>query len=141
MYEKAIELIKEFEGFRASAYRCPAGVWTIGFGSTQNVKEGDFVTMEEAECMLRDSVGTIVCQLKSAVSTFSELSENQVSALIDFVYNLGIGNFLTSTMLKRLNEGEFESASLEFGKWVKAGGKTLPGLVKRREAERQLFVS
>lgn len=138
MYEKAIDLIKKYEGFSARPYKCPAGVLTIGYGRTINVKPYD-ITTEEAETIWLDKyVKTIADQILAIVKV--KLSNNQICALIDFVYNLGIGNFKSSTLLRKINQGDFSAAANEFLKWNKAGGIVLKGLENRRIAERMLFL-
>lgn len=138
MYEKAIELIKKYEGFSARPYKCPAGVLTIGYGRTIDVRPYE-ITTEEAETIWLDKyVKTIADQILAIVKV--ELSNNQICALIDFVYNLGIGNFKSSTLLRKINQGDFSAAANEFLKWNKAGGIVLKGLENRRIAERMLFL-
>lgn len=139
MYEKAKALIKEFEGLRLNAYRCPAGVFTIGYGHTSRVKEGMSITEEEANALLDQDISIAAEQVKSAVKV--ELNTNQLDALIDFVFNLGIGNLRSSTLLKKLNAEDYSGAAEEFGKWIYSGKTILPGLVRRREIEKQLFLS
>lgn len=138
MYEKAIELIKKYEGFSARPYKCPAGVLTIGYGRTIDVRPYE-ITTEEAETIWLDKyVKTIADQILAIVKV--ELSNNQICALIDFLYNLGIGNFKSSTLLRKINQGDFSAAANEFLKWNKAGGIVLKGLENRRIAERMLFL-
>lgn len=138
MYEKAIELIKKYEGFSARPYKCPAGVLTIGYGRTIDVRPYE-ITTEEAETIWLDKyVKTIADQILAIVKV--DLSNNQICALIDFVYNLGIGNFKSSTLLRKINQGDFSAAANEFLKWNKAGGIVLKGLENRRIAERMLFL-
>ena len=141
MYEKAVNLIKEFEGFRENAYKCPAGVWTIGYGWTHGVKEGDTITESEASELVQKEVDKIAEQIQSVLGNevFEKLTKNQVCALIDFVYNLGIGNFKTSTLRKLIEEGNFEDVGKQFERWNKAGGKVLEGLTRRRIAEKELW--
>nr|DAH47903.1 MAG TPA: Lysozyme [Caudoviricetes sp.] len=141
MYEKATELIKEFEGFETQAYKCPAGIWTIGYGWTHGVKEGDTITKEEASKLVQSEVEKIAKQIENALGNevFGQLNENQVSALIDFVYNLGIGTFKQSSLFKKIMAGDFNAAGEVFNLYVKGGGKVLPGLVRRREAEKELW--
>ena len=138
MYEKAIDLIKKYEGFSARPYKCPAGVLTIGYGRTIDVRPYE-ITTEKAETIWLDKyVKTIADQILALVKV--ELSNNQICALIDFVYNLGIGNFKSSTLLRKINQGDFSAAANEFLKWNKAGGIVLKGLENRRIAERMLFL-
>ncbi len=136
-------IIKEFEGFRAIAYLCPAGVWTVGYGSTRingkPVGKGTKITTEEAEVFLEQDLKSFEDGVSQNVSI--ELTQNQFDALVCFVYNVGLGNFKKSTLLKKLNAGKLEDAAEEFLKWDKSKGKSLPGLTRRRKAERALFLS
>lgn len=136
-------IIKEFEGFRAIAYLCPAGVWTVGYGSTRingkPVGKGTKITTEEAEVFLEQDLKSFEDGVSQNVSI--ELTQNQFDALVCFVYNVGLGNFKKSTLLKKLNAGKLEAAAEEFLKWDKSKGKSLPGLTRRRKAERALFLS
>lgn len=137
--KNCIDLVKEFEGFSPVAYKCPAGVWTIGYGTTENVTSGDEVTLEQAEVMLYED-------LLSASQAIDELvdipiSQTQYDALTSFVYNVGREAFRNSTLLKLLNSGQIEAASAQFSRWNKGGGKVLAGLTRRREAEMELFRS
>ena len=138
MYEKAIDLIKKYEGFSARPYKCPAGVLTIGYGRTIDVRPYEITTEESETIWLDKYVKTIADQILAVVKV--ELSNNQICALIDFVYNLGIGNFKSSTLLRKINQGDFSAAANEFLKWNKAGGIVLKGLENRRIAERMLFL-
>lgn len=141
MYDDAIKLIKDFEGFSAEAYKCPAGVWTIGYGWTHGVKEGDVITKDEASKLVEQEVMKIAKQVENALGNeiFSQLNEKQISALIDFVYNLGIGTFKQSSLYRLIMQGKFDEAGQIFDLYVKGGGKVLPGLVRRREAEKELW--
>lgn len=136
-YDIAADIIKRFEGCKLTAYRCPADVWTIGYGSTRNVKEG--MVISEAEAFAR-----LMMDMQEAgdvVETYAKvpLNDNQFAALVSFVFNVGARAFRRSTMLKRLNSGQYLIAAERFTRWNKAGGQVLPGLVKRRAAERALF--
>lgn len=138
--ERGINLIKQYESFRAEAYRCPAGVWTIGYGHTGGVKPGDRVTETEADGLLRKDVESS----EKIVSTLVKrpLNQNQFDALVSFVYNTGSGNFAGSTLLRKINKNPLdESIKEEFQKWVYAKGKRLEGLVKRRLEECELYFS
>ncbi|MDE1161930.1 MAG: lysozyme [Acidobacteriaceae bacterium] len=137
--ERGLALTKSFEGLRLKAYRDSAGVWTIGYGSTTNVRAGMVITQEEADDRLRSDMATAEHAVDIGVRV--PLDQNQYDALCDFAYNIGIGNFLHSTLRELLNAGKFADAALEFSKWTKAGGKVLPGLVSRRAAEAALFNS
>lgn len=131
-------ITKQFEGCKLEAYKCPAEKWTIGYGHTgPDVYEKLKIDQARADQLL-------MLDLQSAQSTVNNLVEpqitqNQFDALCDFVFNCGAGNFKSSTLLKLVNEKKFDEAALEFGKWTKGGGKVLPGLVKRRAAEAELF--
>lgn len=136
----AYNLAKEAEGLRLSAYPDPGSggdPWTIGYGSTRGVKKGMTITLDEANTRLAADMD----QAGSAVTRWVDvpLSQNQFDALCDFVFNLGEGNFRGSTLLKKLNAGDYAGAAAEFPRWNKASGKVLPGLVTRRAAERALF--
>lgn len=135
--EKGYTLIKQFEGLQLEAYRCPAGVWTIGYGTTKNVKPGMKCDIIQATQWLHDDVAVA----ESAVNKLlqHDVKQCQFDALVSFVYNCGEGNFKDSTLLRRVNEGRMEDATKEFERWVYGGGKILPGLVRRRKAERMLF--
>lgn len=136
-------LIKQFEGFRATAYLCPAGIWTVGYGTTRingnKVTKGARVTTEEADMFLEQDLKQFEDCINSTVSV--ELTQNQFDALVAFVYNVGVGNFQKSTLLKKLNSGDYDAAAEQFLRWDKAGGRTLAGLTRRRKAERELFLS
>lgn len=144
--DAAIALIKEYEGLRTEAYPDPAHGWsvpTIGYGHTSaagapRVSKGMKITPAGAEEILRSDLVKFERAVASAVHV--PLNENQFGALVSFTFNLGPGNLKSSTLLRRLNAGDYAGAAAEFGKWVKADGKTLPGLVRRREAERLLFL-
>lgn len=143
--QKGIDLIKEFEGFKSKAYLCPAGIWTIGYGTTRigknAVKRGMICTREEAENWLKQDVIVFLNGLESAINSSIKLNQNQTDSLVSFVYNIGLGNFKKSTMLKYINDGFFVLAQNEFKRWNKGGGKVLPGLVARRAKEAELFSS
>lgn len=135
-----LELIKAFEGLYFESYVCPAGVWTIGYGHTGDVEEGSVITETEAEELLvedlRDAESTVDSELVKV-----KLNGNQFSALVSFVFNVGSGAFSDSTLLKMLNNSEYQGAADQLLRWNKAGDETLPGLTRRRQAERRLFLS
>lgn len=139
----AIDLIKQFEGFRPEAYKDSVGVWTIGYGTTiinnQPVKQGMTITQEQALQLVQQEVNKLWSQIESILKV--KINDNQMNALIDFAYNLGFGSLKNSTLMRLVNESKFDEAANQFPRWVYAGGKVLPGLVRRREAERQLFLS
>jgi lysozyme len=134
----AIPLIKEFEGCKLKAYKCPADVWTIGYGHTSGVKEGDEITQQEADRLLADDVHSFTAGVQRLVS--SDLNRNQLGALVSFAFNLGLGNLRHSTLLKLVNAGDFVKAANEFDKWVYVAKHKLNGLVRRRAAEKALFL-
>lgn len=137
-------MIKMFEGFSAKPYKCPAGVPTIGYGSTF-YSNGKKVTLKDKLITEQDATNlltTVVTNFSSGVSKLLKIqvTQNQFDALVDFAYNVGIGNLKSSTLLKKVNAKNFSGAALEFIKWNKADGKVLPGLTKRRTAEKDLFI-
>lgn len=137
--QKGIDLIKHFEGLYLESYKCPAGVWTIGYGHTGGVSAGEKISGEKAEDLLKGDLEKFEKGVEELVQT--DINEDQFSALVSFSFNLGLGNLSKSTLLKKLNAGDYTGAADEFPKWRKAGGKVLQGLVKRRAAERELFLS
>ena len=137
--KKGIELIKKYEGFSSQAYHCPAGVLTIGYGHTKMVKKNDKITKEQAEKLLKEDLVSRELCVEKAVKV--PLTQAMFDSLVSFVYNVGSGNFTTSTLLKKLNKGDYVGASNEFPRWNKARKVVLNGLVKRREDERKLFLS
>jgi len=140
--DAGLQIIKDSEGFRSKAYICPAGKETIGFGSLYvngvKVKLGDTITEDEATEQLQRDVQKFETGIKSAVKV--PLNENQLSALVCFVYNVGLGAFSGSTLLTLLNKSDYIGAADQLLRWNKAGGKVLPGLTTRREKERELFL-
>ena len=137
--EKGLELIKRFEGLKLSAYYCPGGILTIGYGHTgKDVFQGQRITVQQAEDLLRKDVERFEKAVERLVTV--ELSQEQFDALVSFTYNLGEGSLQKSTLLKVLNRGEYSKAAGQFDQWNKSGGKVLAGLVARREAEEQLFL-
>tara|TARA_R100000234_G_scaffold11357_1_gene6337 strand:- start:1349 stop:1786 length:438 start_codon:yes stop_codon:yes gene_type:complete len=135
--KEGLSLIKKFEGCELEAYLCPAGVWTIGYGHTKDVKEGDKINKEEADYLLQEEM----IEYESYINDFVEvpLNQNQFDSLCSWVYNLGPTNLKNSTMLKVLNEEKYADVPQEIKRWNKAGGEVLDGLIKRREAEAKMF--
>lgn len=133
-----VDLIKHFEGFRADAYLCPADVWTIGYGHTGGVKHYQKVTKEEAEQLLREDLSDAEAAVVRYITV--SLTDNQFSALTSFTFNLGAGNLKSSTLRRKLNAGQYDAVPSELARWVKSGGRTLQGLVRRRAAEGELFM-
>ncbi|WP_426762560.1 lysozyme [Hafnia paralvei] len=142
--ENGINLIKKFEGCRLTAYQDSVGVWTIGYGWTQPVDgkpvgKGMTITQQKADDLLKQGVIQYEAGVYGLVTV--QLNQNQYDALVDFAYNLGVNALKGSTLLKKLNAGDYAGAANEFTKWNKAGGKELAGLTRRREAEKSLFLS
>ena len=135
--QEGLSLIKKFEGCELEAYRCAANVLTIGYGSTKGVKEGDSITQEEADQLLLHEMDEYEGYVKDSVTV--DLDQNQFDALVSWVFNLGPSNLKASSMLKVLNNKEFEEVPSQIKRWNKAGGKVLQGLIRRREAEALLF--
>ena len=132
-----MEVIRNFEGFRSHAYQDSVGVWTIGYGHTKNVQPTDIVSTAQADKMLAYELVEYENYVKSYVTV--PLHQHQFDALVSWTYNLGPTNLKNSTLLKVLNKGRYDLVPDEIRRWNKAGGKVLEGLVKRREAEAQLF--
>jgi len=131
------ELIRAFEGLELKAYKCPAGVLTIGYGHTKTVTAGMVITEEEAEALLREDLLWVEETINNKVTV--PLTQSQYDALASFIYNVGSGAFTKSTLLRKLNTGDYVGASAEFKRWNKADGRVLKGLVRRRKAEQELF--
>ena len=144
MTEEGLELIKQFEGFRARAYRDAVGVWTIGYGHTSmagapEVRPAMEITAEEAANILRRDVDSFARGVRDAVKV--PLTDAQFSALVSFAYNVGLGNLRKSSVLAAVNRGDFTVVPRRLQLWTKAGGRVLPGLVRRRAAEAAFFAS
>lgn len=142
--DKGISIIKQFEGLRLTAYQDSVGVWTIGYGWTHPVdgkpiRPGMTIKEETAERLLRTGLVGYESDVSKLVKV--KLTQGQFDALVSFAYNLGARALSTSTLLQKLNAGDYAGSADEFPRWNKAGGKVLPGLTRRREAERALFLS
>ena len=135
--QEGLSLIKRFEGCRLKAYHCSANVLTIGYGHTSGVKETDTITQDEADKLLQEDVEQFEKYVDDNVTV--ELGQSQFDALVAWTFNLGVGNLRSSTLLKVLNNEDYTSVPREMKRWNKAGGKTLDGLIRRREAESLLF--
>lgn len=141
----ALDLIKEFEGFRAQAYRDPVGIVTIGYGTTAaagvgiSPKMGDTITEAQASEYLMRAVDKFSAQIRPKITR--ETTPNQFGAMVSLAYNIGPSAFAKSSVLKRFNAGDVQGAADAFLMWNKAGGKVLGGLKRRREAERALFLT
>ena len=135
----AYEPIKQFEGLRLKAYLCPAGIWTIGYGHTSGVSPNSFITIQEADEYLHRDVATIEMQLNKLNLI---LRQCQWDAIVSFVFNVGIGNFRSSTLLAKIRTNPDDNSIMdEFLRWVYANGKVMKGLQKRRLAEMKLYFS
>lgn len=136
--QAALDLIRAFEGLRLTAYRCPAGVLTIGYGHTgPDVLDGMTITKEKAEELLRCDAaraGDVICAEVNV-----PLTDDQFAALVSFVFNVGANNFRGSTLLRLLNRGWHEQVPPQLIRWNKAGGEVLGGLVRRRSMECKLW--
>ena len=137
--KEGLALIKKFEGCRLESYRCSANVLTIGYGHTGGVLETDVITQDVADKLLEQDIAKFEKYVNVNVAV--ELNQSQFDALVAWTFNLGVGNLRQSTMLKKLNEGDYQSVPSEMKRWNKAGGKTLEGLIRRRKAEGLLFES
>lgn len=140
--DAGLSLIKNFEGLSTKAYLCPAGVLTIGYGHTKNVKPNDVITKDGAEELLKKDLKEFE-EAVTAMLDIREVAVNQCQfdALVCFAFNVGTKALDTSTLLKKLTIGDVEGAGDEFLRWNKAGGKVLEGLNLRRQAERRLFLA
>lgn len=134
----ASDFVKQWEGRKLKAYRCSAGVWTIGYGHTEDVEEGDVITSSEAELLLIEDLRERANALAPFVN--APVTEGQYIALLSLAFNIGVGALKKSSLLRFLNLGHLDEAADEFLRWVYAGGKVSEGLKDRREAERKLFL-
>ena len=136
---KGIALIIEFEGLRLKAYQCPGGVWTIGYGHTAGVKPGMVITEAQAEEYLKANLIAFERYLNGLGLA---LNQNQFDALVSFIYNVGTGNFSSSTLLRKVRANPQDNSIVdEFLRWVYSKGRVLPGLQRRRLAEMKLYFS
>jgi len=141
--EKGTVLLHHFEGLKLKAYKCPADVWTIGYGNTfyedgSKVKQGETVTKERASELFNSVASSFAIQITGSIK--ASLNENQFSSLVSFAYNVGVANFNKSTLLKKINIDKNDpSIFAEFLRWDKAAGKVLAGLTLRRQAEAKLY--
>jgi len=142
--QATLDLIKHFEGLFFDAYICPGGVWTIGYGHTGlrhndgTVKRGRKVTLSEAEKLLKHDLRYFERAVDRLVKV--PLNENQFGALVSFTFNVGEGALGRSTLLKKLNAGDYAGAAKQFARWNRGGGRVLRGLTRRRAAEAALFM-
>ena len=141
--QNGINLISSFEGCELKAYLCPTKVWTIGFGTTVypngvKVKKGDSCTLEQAKQFKAHDLKRFEKTVNDLVKV--PLTQNQFDALVSLTYNIGTGAFEKSTLLKKLNTGDYQGAADQFTVWNKCGGKVLQGLVNRRAKEKEVFL-
>lgn len=152
--DRAIQIIKHYEGWhralpdgRAAPYLCPANKWTIGWGATFGLDgkvvtaQSEPITREQGERLLAGQLVMFHRGVVNLIKPGVELNANQIGALTSFAFNLGLGRLRSSTLLKRINGGNLDAAAVEFPKWVYGGGRVLPGLVKRRRSEIELFLA
>ena len=139
--QRGIDLIKQFEGYSSRAYPDPAtggAPWTIGYGTTKGVKPGMIITAEQAEKMLRDDVAKFESGVSSLIT--APTTQGQFDAMVSLAYNIGLGNFGKSTLLKKHNARCYTCAADQFRVWNRANGKVMNGLTKRRAAEREVYM-
>lgn len=137
--QSGIDLIKEFEGCVLYVYKDAVGLPTIGIGHL--IKSGEkftTITMQEAEDLLRSDIKIFEDALNKSIKV--PVTQNQFDAMLSLAFNIGYGAFNKSTLLKKVNANDFSGAANEFRKWNKAGGRVLPGLIRRRTAEQKLFM-
>lgn len=140
--QRGIDLIKQFEGYSSKAYPDPATggtPWTIGYGTTKGVKPGMVITAEQAEKMLREDVAKFESGVSSLIT--APTTHGQFDAMVSLAYNIGLGNFGKSTLLKKHNARCYTCAADQFRVWNRANGKVMNGLTKRRAAEREVYMS
>ena len=134
----ALPIIKKWEGLKLRAYKCPAGVWTIGYGTTgPNIKEGLTWTAAQCEAALLSDVREFAREVRASLKV--KVSARQFAALVSLAYNIGINALRASTLLRKLNAGDYAGAAEQFPRWNRAGGRELQGLTNRRAEERALF--
>lgn len=135
--KSGVELIQSFEGLRLGAYQDSVGIWTIGYGHTKGVRPGQVITKARADDLFMEDVREFEESVAACVHV--PITQPQFDALVSFCFNLGAARLRSSTLLKMLNQQDYDGASQQFGRWTRAGGVVLAGLVKRRAAERELF--
>jgi lysozyme len=143
MIKEGVDLVIRFEGYSSTPYRCAAGVWTIGYGTTR-YPDGRRVTGDDPECTKQQAEAWLHHELEKAeraVIMYCKpyLNDKQRAALASFVYNLGSGAFKASTLRRRINSGDWDDVPYQLSRWNKAGGRVLRGLVRRRTAEAELW--
>lgn len=140
---RGVDLVARFEGFKSCPYRDAVGTWTVGYGHTEGVtRSSKCISRRRARRLLRRELNRKYLPAVRALPTFRRLNQHQVDALVSFVYNVGPGGIAADTQVgKALRSGHFGVAARHLLDWDRAGGKTLAGLTRRREAERHLFLS
>ena len=143
MIKEGVDLVTLFEGYSSTPYRCAAGVWTIGFGTTR-YPSGRRVTRSDPDCTREQAETWLHHELEKAERVVIRyckiyLNDKQRAALASFVYNLGSGAFRASTLRRRINSGDWDDVPYQMSRWNKAGGRVLRGLVRRRTAEAELW--
>lgn len=140
--QTGINLIKQFEGFRADAYQDGGGVWTVGYGTTRlngrKVQAGDHLEEPAAASLMIATVNSFLATAASHIRV--NLNQNQIDAIASFIYNLGVEQFESSTLLTMINASNFTGAADQFSRWIHDNGIVVAGLVRRRAAERTLFL-
>lgn len=139
--DQIVDLVKNFEGCRLTAYKCPAGIWTIGFGETLGVKEGDVWTQEQADTILRQRAGQFMLATLKRCPKLLRESPDRLAACTSLAYNIGIGAFGASSVCRKTARSDFTGAADAFLLWNKGGGRVLRGLTLRRQAERLTYLS
>jgi len=137
--QACVDLVKQFEGCKLDSYQDVVGVWTIGYGHIEGVTEGQTISQQEADLMLMSDLHDKAEKVDRLVT--AGVTQNQFDALVSFAYNLGIGNLESSTLLKMINAGTADAAGDQFLRWDKAGGVEIAGLLRRRQAEMELYNS
>lgn len=137
--ENGLKLIESFEGCRLESYQDSVGIWTIGYGHIKGIQQGMTCTQEQAEEWLSQDVQTASAAVNRLVT--EPISQNEFDALVSFVFNLGVRSLENSTLLKLLNSGDHTGAADQFKRWDRAGGNEIDGLLRRRNAEADLFRS
>ena len=135
--DEGVALIRQWEGCKLTAYLCPAGVWTIGYGHTATAREGMTITEAEAERLLRQDLALFEAEVARAVDV--DLTDNQFAALVSWSYNIGVGAMRRSSLIRRLNAGEYDAVPGELARWNKVKGRVVKGLSNRRAAEAGLW--
>ena len=135
--KNGLDLIKHFESLQLKAYKCSANVWTIGYGHTKNVKEGDRISQDQANCFLMQDLYSVERAIIRLVKV--KINQNQFDALCSLIFNIGISAFNKSTLLAKLNKEDYVGAAEQFRRWNKVNNVVMAGLVRRRQAEEDLF--